>query len=106
MEHYLSLERIQELKAELKQATPYPTDTISPVSFDGERDFARAQATMAKLLKIVFNMLDGSIQSTPLPPNYRWCTTHICQARRRLEQMVRDGRIPEQRNIIWNARIL
>ena len=50
MEHYLSPEKIEELKAELKQAVPYPTDNTSPISFDGERDFARAQATMAKLL--------------------------------------------------------
>ena len=50
MEHYLSPEEIEELKTALKKAEPYPTDSTVPITFDGESDFAREQATMAKIL--------------------------------------------------------
>ena len=50
MEHYLSPEKIRQLKEELSRAEPYPTDNAAPLSFDGEVDFDRECATMAKLL--------------------------------------------------------
>lgn len=50
MEHYLSPEKIRQLKEELSRAEPYPTDNAATLSFDGEVDFDRECATMAKLL--------------------------------------------------------
>ena len=50
---------------------------------------------------IVFSIPDGTVQHGPLPKNYEWCVTHIQHARKHLEQMAKDGNIPEQRNIMW-----
>lgn len=52
-------------------------------------------------VKLIFNILEGSIQSSPMPKDYEWCTAHIRHAKMHLEQMAKDGQIPEQRNIMW-----
>jgi len=55
----------------------------------------------AEPVKLIFNILDGSIQNSPLPKGYEWCTAHIRHAGAHLEQMAKAAEIPEQRNIMW-----
>lgn len=52
-------------------------------------------------VEITFHIPDRNMQTSPLPPGYEWCRSHIRHSQTALEKMAEKDEFPENWNIMW-----